>query len=71
MSVSKRDYLCKLQILLVFLILNDMAKTKLAILPFLCCREIVKNSSGSTYARTVHPLYVECTNIRAKRISNS
>ena len=31
MSVGKRDYLSRLQTLLVFLILNGMAKTKLAI----------------------------------------
>ena len=45
MSVGKRDYLLRLQTLLVFLILNGMAETKLAIPPFLCCEEIVKNSS--------------------------
>ena len=44
MSVDKRDYLSMLQTLLVFLILNGIAKTKLAILPFLCCGEIVKIS---------------------------
>ena len=44
MSVGKRDYLSRLQTLLIFLILNGTAKTKLAILPFLCCEEIVKNS---------------------------
>ena len=43
MSVGKTDYLSRLQILLVFLILNGMAKRKLAILPFLCCGEIMKN----------------------------
>ena len=46
MSVGKRDNLLKLQTLLVFLILNSMVKMKLAILPFLCCGEIVKNSDG-------------------------
>ena len=35
-----------LQTLLVFLFLNGMAKMKLAILPFLCCGEIMKNSIG-------------------------
>ena len=40
----KRDYLSRLQTLFVILILNGMAKTKLAVLPFLCCGEIVKNS---------------------------
>ena len=44
MSVGKRDYLSRLETLLVFLILNSIAKTKLAILPFLCCGKIVKNS---------------------------
>ena len=44
MSVGKRDYFLRLQTLLVFLILNGVAKTKLAILPFLCCAEVVKNS---------------------------
>ena len=49
-SVSKREFLSRLQTLLAFLILNGMAKMKLAILPFLCCGQIVKNSS----------LYVTC-----------
>ena len=44
MSVGKRDYLSRSQILWIFLILNSMAKTKLAQLVFLCCGEIVKNS---------------------------
>ena len=46
MSVVKKDYLAdfRLQTLLVFLILNDTAKTKLTILEFLYCGEIVKNS---------------------------
>ena len=44
MPVCKRDNLSRLQTLLVFLILNGMAKTKLAILSFLHCGEIVKNS---------------------------
>ena len=48
MSVGNRDYLSRLQTLLVFSILNGMAKTKLAILSFLCCGEIVKNSIGPT-----------------------
>ena len=43
MSFGKRDYLPRLQTLLFILILNGMAKTKFAILPFLCCGEIVKN----------------------------
>ena len=41
---DKRHYLSGFQTLLVFLILNGMAKTMLAILPFLCCGKIVKNS---------------------------
>ena len=44
MSVGKMEYLSRLQTLLVLLILNGTAKTKLAILAFLCCGEIVKNS---------------------------
>ena len=43
MSGGKRDYLLRLQTLLVFIILNGMAKMKLAILPFLSCGVIVKN----------------------------
>ena len=43
---AKRDYLSRLQTLLVFLILNGTVKTKLAILSFLCCEEILKNSTG-------------------------
>ena len=46
MSVGKMDYLSRLQTSLVFLILIGLAKTKLAILPFLYCGEIVKNSIG-------------------------
>ena len=42
MSVGKRDYLSRLENLLVLLILNGMAKMKLAILPILCCEEIEK-----------------------------
>ena len=38
-----RDYLSRLQSLLVFLILNLTEITKLAILAFLYCEEIVKN----------------------------
>ena len=45
MLAGKAGYLLRLQTLLVFLILNGKAKMKLVILPFLCCREIVKNSS--------------------------
>ena len=37
----------KVQTSLVFLILNGMAKAKMAILPFFCCGEIVKNSFGA------------------------
>ena len=39
---GKRDYLSRLQTLMVFLILKGTAKTKLAILAFLYCGEIVK-----------------------------
>ena len=47
MSVGKRDYyLSRLQTLLVFLILNGMAKRQLAILSLLCFGEIVKNSNN-------------------------
>ena len=42
MSVGKRDYLPRLQILLVFEFLNGTAKIKLAILAFLYCGEIMK-----------------------------
>ena len=45
MLVGKRDNLSRLQTLLVFFILNGMAKTTLVILLFLCSGEIVKNSS--------------------------
>ena len=44
MSAGKRDYLSMLWTSLVFLIMNSMAKTKLAILPFVCFSEIGKNS---------------------------
>ena len=49
MSVGKQGYLLRLQTLLVFLILNGMAKMKLDILPFLCCGEIVKNSREDVF----------------------
>ena len=42
MSVDKRDYISRLQTLLVFLILNNTAKVKLAILAFLYCTAKVK-----------------------------
>ena len=45
MSAKKRDYLPRLQTLLVNFILNDITKTKLAILSFLCRAEIVKKNS--------------------------
>ena len=48
MSVVKRDYISRLQTLLVFLILNGTAKTKLAILAFLYCGQIVKNSNETS-----------------------
>ena len=41
-------YLSRLWTLLVFLILNGMAKTMLAILPLLYCGKIVKNSIGQS-----------------------
>ena len=44
MSDDKRAYISRSQMLLVFLILNNRAKTKLAILAFLYCGGIVKNS---------------------------
>ena len=47
--VDKRDYLSGLPTLLVFLILSGTAKIKLAILEFLYCGEIVKNSTNKTY----------------------
>ena len=45
LSTGKKYYISRLQTLFVFLILNGMAKTELAILPFLCCEEITKNSN--------------------------
>ena len=54
MSVGKRDCLSRLQTLWVFLILNGMAKTKLAILPFLCCGEIMTNSNESVNYNYIH-----------------
>ena len=59
-SVGKRQYLSMLQTLLVFLILNDMVKTKLAILPLLCCTEIVKNSiEMAKTPKTVHKIVAD------------
>ena len=40
----KRDNFRRYHTLLALLILNGKVKTKLAILPILCCEEIVKNS---------------------------
>ena len=53
MSVGKRA-------LLVFLILNGRAKTKLAIVAFLCCGRIVKNSSVFTSVFSNHFMYLLC-----------
>ena len=47
MPGGKGHYISRLQTLLVFLILNGTAKMKLAILAFLYCGEIVKNSSST------------------------
>ena len=57
MSVDKRDYNLGLQTLLVFLILNSTAKAKLAILAFLYCGEIMKNSI--TTRHLIHHALVE------------
>ena len=57
MSVDERDYISRLQTLLVFLILNNTAKVKLAILAFLYCTEIVKNSI--TTKHLIHHALVE------------
>ena len=46
MSVGKRDYPSRFQTLLVFLILNGTGKTKLAILTFMYCGEIMENSNA-------------------------
>ena len=43
-QLVKGDYISRLWTLLVFFILNGMAKRKLAILSFLCCGEIVKKT---------------------------
>ena len=53
MSVDKRDFLSSLLTLLVFLLLNDTGKMKLAILAFLYCGEIVKNSNGHFHKHTM------------------
>ena len=47
MVAGTKVYLSRLQILLVFLILNGTAKTKLAILAFLCYGEFEKYSINS------------------------
>ena len=49
MSVGKKDYFLRFQTLLVFLILSDTAKTKLAILAFLYCGEIEVPSPGHIF----------------------
>ena len=48
MSVSKWDCLSRLHTLLVFLILNDTAKTKLVVLSLLECGQILKNSTDNS-----------------------
>ena len=59
MSVGERDYLSRLQTLLGFLIFNSLAKTKLAILPFLCCGEIVKTSNiNLSYAALIYSRHI-------------
>ena len=52
MSVGKRDYLTRFQTLLTLLILNGMVKTKLAILPILCCEEIYLGKTPMFYLST-------------------
>ena len=49
MSVGKRHYISRLQTLLVFSLLNGIAKTKLAVLAYLYCGEIMKNSNKETF----------------------
>ena len=49
MSFGKRNYLLSIQTLLVFLIVNGTSKTKLAILVFLCCGEILRYSFGIVF----------------------
>ena len=46
MSVDNRDNLTRFQTLLAPLVLNGMVKTKLVILPIMCCEEIVENASN-------------------------
>ena len=56
MSMGSRGlHIFRLQISLLFFISNSTAKTKLAILAFLFCRELVKNSS-----QCVHHLSLSC-----------
>ena len=53
MSVGIKYNLSKLQSSLFFLMAwHGMAKTKLAILPFLCCGEIVKNQNATRVYRS-------------------
>ena len=61
MLFGKRDCLSSLQTLFVLLIFNGMAKTKLTILPFLCCGEIVKNYNVSrVYRSKLFTVYISC-----------
>ena len=75
MLVGKRDYLSRLQTLLVFLILNGTAKEKLAMLAFLQCKDIVKNSIVAEQAFTSHknnvftpPLHTNCLQAQYQRL---
>ena len=63
MPVGKMDYLSWLQTFLVFLILNDTAKTKLAILASLYQGEgeIVKNSNKVSDWATISPHHLSFT----------
>ena len=53
MTFGKMDYLLRLQTLLVLYISNGTVKTKLAILAFFCCEEVMKNSSVTGRERLI------------------
>ena len=62
MLIGKMDYVSRMQTLLVFLILNDTAKTKLAILAIVLLRDHEKLCCTSVSVRSVIYIKDQLTN---------
>ena len=53
----------RFQTSLILFVINGTAKTKVAILPFLCYRKFVKASIGSTFSTDVSEMQAKGTGI--------